>query len=223
MGKWMVMLMMSTSLSVFSQGTYDTIPNRPDYYRVRVEKFRKEVTPSGKTVFVGDETIERGNWRKLLKDSTVLNRGIAGDKTFGVMQRLDEIIKHKPARVFLTIGINDLAANTPNEVIIENIFAIVGKVRTASSKTVIYVQGIMPVNPTLKSFPKDYSRQENIIEINKQLSKYSEALKYNYLDMYTHFIDRNSLLDARFTPDGLHLNANGYVHWVEFLKKGKYL
>ncbi len=223
MGKWMVILMMGMSVSVFSQHSYDTIPNNPDHYRVQVEKFKKQVTHGGKTMFLGDDLTEGGNWRKLLKDSTILNRGIAGDKTFGILQRLDEIIKHKPSRLFLMIGMNDLASNTPNAVIIENIFAIVGRVRTASSKTVIYVQGILPVNPSMKSFPKDYSRQENIREINRQLAKYSEALKYTFLDVPASFVDKKDVLDERFATDGLHLNAAGYVHWVEFLKTGKYL
>lgn len=218
-----VFILVFAVVEVFPQRPYDTIPNNPEHYRQRVETFRKETVANGKVIFLGENLTEGGNWRKLLKDSTVLNRGISGDKTFGVMQRLDEVVKHRPSRLFLMIGSNDLAANTPNEVIIENIFAIVAKVRTGSPKTVVYVQSIMPVNPTLKDFPKTYSHQENILEINKQLMKYSEALKYTFLDLQSAFIDKNNHLDSRFTINGLHLNAAGYVHWVEFLKKGKYL
>lgn len=210
-------------MEAFPQGSYDTIPDNPEHYRQRVEHFKKEPVGSGKIVFMGENFTEGGNWRRLLKDSSVLNRGISGDKTYGVLQRLDEVIKHKPSRLFLLIGSNDLASNTPNGVIIENIFSIVGKVRTASPKTLIYVQGILPVNPTVKGFPKTYGREQDILEINKQLSKYSDVLKYTYLDLHGALSDGKGLLDQRFTTNGLYLNAAGYVHWVEFLKKGKYL
>lgn len=223
MRSWIAFLLVFLSYDAFTQRPYDTIPNNPEHYLQRVEKFRKETVASGKVIFLGESLTEGGNWRKLLKDSTILNRGITGDKTFGVIRRLDEVIKHKPSRLFLMIGINDLSANTPNELIIENIFAIVGKIRTASPKTAIYVESILPVNPTIRDFPKLYSRQEDILEINKQLMKYSEALKYTFLDLHASFVDNTNNLDSRFTIDGLHLNAAGYVHWVEFLKKGKYL
>jgi lysophospholipase L1-like esterase len=223
MRSWIAFLLFFASVEAFSQRSYDTIPNNPEHYRQRVEKFKKEAAVNGRVMFLGENLTEAGNWRKLLKDSTVLNRGISGDNTFGVLRRLDEAIKHKPSRLFLMIGINDLSANTPNEVIIENVFAIVGRIRTGSPRTMVYVQSILPVNPAIKDFPKNYSQQENILEINKQLMKYSEALKYTFLDLHGAFIDKNSRLDTRFTMNGLHLNAAGYVHWVEFLKKEKYL
>lgn len=219
----MVILLAGVSLNAFSQSSYDTIPNLPEYYRQRLEKFKKETVASGKIMFVGNSITEGGNWRRLLKDSTVINRGISGDNTFGVLQRLDEITKRKPAKLFLMIGINDLSKNIQNNVIIENIFMIVGKIRTASPKTRIFVQSLLPVNPSVKNFPTNFSKQENILEINKQLEKYSEALKFTFLGVHGALLDKNNLLDVRFTNDGLHLNAAGYVHWVDFLKKGKFL
>ena len=70
---------------------YDTIPNVPDHYKVRLAKFRTEPVVLDKIMFVGNSITEGGNWRRLLKDSTVINRGISGDNTFGLLNRLDEI------------------------------------------------------------------------------------------------------------------------------------
>lgn len=223
MKKLLVLVGMVAGLNAFSQVSYDTIPNLPEHYTQRLEKFKKEPIATGKVLFLGNSITEGGNWRHLLKDSTVINRGISGDNTFGVLHRLDEIMKRKPSKIFLLIGVNDLSKNISNDVIIENIFAIVSRIRTSSPSTKLFVHSLLPVNPSIKNFPSRFAKQENILEINGQLKKYSEVLKYSYVDIHSYFLDKKNLLDEQFTPDGLHLNANGYVRWAEYLKKGKYL
>ena len=201
----------------------DTLPNLPDHYAARLSKFRAEAASTGKVLFLGNSITEEGSWRKLLKDSSVVNRGISGDNTFGVRARLDEVVRFKPSKLFLMIGVNDLSKNISNEGIIENIFSIVNQIRSASAKTKVYVQSILPVNPSVKGFKPQFSKQENILEINKQLAKYQEALHYTFVDLHSQFLDQKNLLDPQFTSDGLHLNLSGYQHWVSYLKKNKYL
>lgn len=223
MKKLIFVIWVGVMTNAHAQATYDTIPNVPDHYVKRLSQFRGEKNSTGKIMFLGNSITEGGNWRKLLKDSSVVNRGISGDNTFGVLQRLDEVVRHKPSKLFLLIGVNDLSKNIPNAVVIENIFAIVSKIRAGSPKTVIYVQSILPVNPAVKGFMTRFSKQDDILEINKQLAKYQEALKYIFVDIHDQFLDQKKMLDARFTGDGLHLNPAGYVHWVQYLKKKKYL
>ena len=211
------------SLNANAQISYDTVPNLPAHYAARFEKFKKEPIVTGKVLFLGDNITEGGNWRKLLKDSTAINRGISGDNTFGVLHRLEETTKRKPSKIFLLIGVNDLSKNSPNEVIIENIFAIVGKIRGASPKTRIFLQSLLPLNPGVKDFPANLAKQENILEINGQLKKYGDIFKFTYIDIHSLFLDKQNALDARFTYDGLHLNAAGYLRWVSYLKKSAYL
>jgi len=47
--------------------------------------------------------------RKDTLHKKVLNSGIEGDITSGVLARLDEVIRHQPAKLFICIGTNDLA------------------------------------------------------------------------------------------------------------------
>ncbi len=77
------------------------------------------------------------------------------------------------------------------------------------------------VNPKVKNFPKQFAKQNSIVQINGQLEKYSKALKYTFVDIFTHFRDQHDSLNERYTYDGLHLNLSGYEHWVAFLKKSK--
>jgi lysophospholipase L1-like esterase len=178
---------------------------------------------TGLTIFLGNSITEGGNWGALLQDTLVLNRGISGDNTFGVLARLDEVTRHKPAKVFLLIGVNDMSKNIPPHVIIQNIFSIVGRIRAASSGTEIFVQSILPVNPTHKKFPARFDKQADIETINTQLRRYPGALHYTFVDIHHEFLDSAMRLDLQFTTDGLHLNEAGYSRWAGFLKKQKWL
>jgi lysophospholipase L1-like esterase len=204
--------------------TYDTLPNLPEHYTKRYELFKKEPVAKGRIIMVGNSITEGGNWKVLLKDTTVINRGISGDVTFGVLNRLKEITDRKPSKLFLLIGVNDLSRNTPDEVIIENIFMIVGKIHSQSPTTAIYVQSILPTNESFKNLYKAFlGKTEHITTINGQLKKYTEKLKYTYVDLYSQFLDADGRMESKYTGDGLHLNATGYDHWIEILKKEKYL
>ena len=80
-----------------------------DFYYKKLSEF--EVSPIGfnKIVFLGN-SITQGLLRhtdKLLGNN-IVNRGISGDHTDGVLARLEEIIHYKPKAVFLLIGVNDL-------------------------------------------------------------------------------------------------------------------
>ncbi|CAN5312140.1 SGNH/GDSL hydrolase family protein [soil metagenome] len=212
-----------TLVAAFPQVKYDTVPNQPEHYALRLAKFKSEKVVTGKILFAGNSITEGGNWRKLLKDSTVINRGISGDNSFGLLQRLDEIVRHKPSSIFLLIGINDLSKNIPNDRIIENIFFVVSKIHAASPKTKVFVQSLLPVNPSAPGFLKQFAMQESILEINAQLKKYSDILKFIFIDIHQQFLTKGDVLDMRYTKDGLHLNSAGYVHWVGYLKKSGYL
>jgi len=210
--------------SAFAQKTYDTLPNLPEHYVQRYELFKKEPIDKGRIIFVGNSITEGANWKALLKDTTVINRGISGDVTFGVIHRLKEITDRKPSKVFLLIGINDLSRNTPDEVILENIFMIVTKIKSGSGKTAIYVQSILPTNETFKNLNKNFiGKGDHVRTINEQLKKYARKLKYTYVDLHSEFLDTEGRMDAKFTSDGLHLIPAGYNRWIEILKKEKYL
>ncbi|MBL7873871.1 MAG: sialate O-acetylesterase [Cyclobacteriaceae bacterium] len=224
MKTFLIFLGILISVSAYAQKRpYDTIPNMPEHYWVRMENFKRESLLPGKIVFVGNSITEGGNWKKLLKDSTIINRGISGDNTFGLLARANEIIKLKPSKLFVLIGTNDLSKNIPDEAIIENIFNFISKVKSASPGTKIFVHSILPVNETVEKFPRQFNNGSHILIINDQLSRYAERMRYTYVDLYGKFLDKQGRLDPVLTFDGLHLNGAGYQRWVEVLKTLKYL
>ncbi len=221
----LVLLLILLADPTFAQKRpYDTIPNMPEHYWVRMEKFKNEAAVPGKVVFVGNSITEGGQWKKLLKDSTIINRGISGDNTFGLLARVSEIIKLKPSKLFILIGTNDLSRNIPDEAIIENIFTFLSKIKGGSPNTKIFVQSILPINETIKIFPQQFKDNgSHILIINDQLSRYADRMRYTYIDLYNKFLDEQGKMKTTYTTDGLHLNEAGYQRWVEVLKTLKYL
>jgi len=69
-----------------------------------------------------------GNWKKVTGDSTVINRDIGGDNTYGVLKRLKDITDRQPSKVFLLIGINDIGKDIPDAVIAANDLRIVKEI-----------------------------------------------------------------------------------------------
>ena len=210
---------------IFAQvKTYDTLPNLPDHYTNRCKLFESEPIVKGKIIMVGNSITEGGNWKTLLQDSAVINRGISGDVTFGVLNRIRDIADRQPSKLFLLIGVNDLSRNTPDDLIIENILMIITRIRVSSPNTEIYLQSILPTNDNFKNLFKAFiGKGAHIRKINEELKKYGSVLKYTYVDLYSNFQDADGNMDARYSSDGLHLNQAGYSHWVEVLKNGKYL
>src|SRR5262249_1762037 len=86
------------------------IENR--YYRARSDLFR-QFAGDADAVMLGDSNTEWVDWHELFPGVQFLNRGIAGDTSAGVLNRLDEVIGRHPKVVFLMIGINDLQARLP--------------------------------------------------------------------------------------------------------------
>jgi len=206
-----------------AQQSWDTIPVLPDHYREKLEVFKKEKETTGKVLFLGNSITEGGDFKKLVGDTTIINRGIGGDITFGILNRLDEVTRFKPSKIFVLIGINDLSKHIPENIILQNMFAIVNLIHAQSPKTVVFVQSILPVNPTVKDFPKGYDVNESVTLINAQLSNMQKRVKYTFIDLHRSFTDVEGLMDIKYTSDGLHLNPAGYQRWIKILKEAKHL
>jgi lysophospholipase L1-like esterase len=174
-------------------------------------------------IFLGNSITQGGDWAKLTGDSTVINRGIGADITFGLRARLADVTKRKPSKLFVLIGINDISKDIPDAVIAAQYRALIDSVKSQSPQTRIYVQSILPLNPTVKNFPQHYDKQARVVAVNRLLREMARATGTTYIDLWPIFVDRQNRLDASLTGDGLHLNQQGYERWVRFLVRRGYL
>jgi lysophospholipase L1-like esterase len=206
-----------------NQRLYDTVTTMPELRASRITKFEAEPVVTGRVIFFGNSITQGGDWAKLTGDSTVVNRGIGADITFGLRARLADVTKRKPSKLFVLIGINDISKDIPDAVIAAQYRALIDSVKSQSPATRIFVQSILPLNPTVKNFPQHYDKQERVVAVNRLLRRMARETGATYVDLWPIFVDRQNRLDASLTGDGLHLNAAGYERWVRYLKRAGYL
>jgi len=228
-----ILLCVAVSLAVFpaisaaqlptNQRLYDTTTSMPEVRSSRLAKFESEPVVTGRIVFFGNSITQGGDWVKLTGDSTIVNRGIGADVTFGLRTRLDDVTRRKPSRLFILIGINDISKDIPDAVIAAEYRMLIDSVRAQSPQTKIFVQSILPLNPTVKNFPQHYDKQPRVVAVNRLLRRMARETQATYIDLWPIFVDRENHLDANLTGDGLHLNQQGYERWVAFLKRKGYL
>ena len=192
--------------------------HRPGSFELKVAHFKSYSNSKKDIVFLGNSITAGTDWMELLQSPRVRNRGISGDITFGVLERLHEVTEGQPEKVFVLIGINDISRNIPDEVILRNYQKIIDRIQAGSPRTKIYFQTLMPTNNTFTKFKNHYNKDEHIIAVNKGLKEIAVKENITLIDLHPHFLDKEGRLNKDYTYDGLHLNASGYKAWAEVLK-----
>lgn len=188
------------------------------FYEQRASLFEILPASSQDILFLGNSITNGCEWSELFQDVRIKNRGISGDITRGVYDRLDPIVKGRPAKIFLLIGINDIARGIPADTIVQNISMILQKIRRESPGTKLYLQSVLPVNDCYGKFKDHTSRGEIAARINEQLRSIAQKTQITYIDLWTHFADPVSgKLHPVYTNDGLHLLGKGYLLWREIV------
>lgn len=168
--------------------------------------------------FLGDSLTDSCEWNELLSNSKIKNRGIMGDSTEGVLNRLNQITQSKPQKIFIMIGINDLLNNIETTKILDNYQKIITTIRTDSPKTKIYIESVLPLNFELDKSKRPINNQ-NISDFNNSLKKLTDNSTIFYIDLFSAFLDSSNQLDKQYTLDGIHLNGSGYLLWKNQISK----
>lgn len=196
-------------------------PDDPPYlslhYRLRKTYFDLVPHTNHSIVFLGDSMTDEGDWSKLFPDSAVENRGIGGDTTLGVLNRLDQVIALQPSQIFLMIGTNDLCFGRSIPNIMKNYRQILNRLHTELPDTKIDIQSVLPFNDTL--FPSRALRtNSNIRQLNMEIKKMAQEYNYPYIDLTPVFSGPSGRLPANYTTDGLHFNDSAYLLWRDQIK-----
>ena len=189
------------------------------YYQHKKSMFESLPNSPGEIIFLGNSITDGCNWTELFSDLRVKNRGISGDVTEGILNRLDEVTESSPAKIFIMIGINDLARNKSKKKILDQCEIIVDQIIADSPETEIYLQSILPVNKKYGRFEKHYSKSDSIVSMNNGLENLAKRKGQIYVDLYSSFIDDENNLKDEFTEDGLHLNGKAYQMWKSLVDK----
>lgn len=191
-------------------------------HEARVSHFNSLKIKDGAIVMLGDSITAGCNWSELFDDSRFVNRGIGGDVTKGIINRINFLKTCKPSAVFLLIGTNNLGQSDDIEIIIKEYKVIIDKITSLVPNSDLYIQSVLPINPDKFLFPRPDYNNKIIQELNS-LIKNLERNKVKYIHLFDHFTDSNGNLDEQYSNDGLHLNGRGYQKWKEILIKNNIL
>lgn len=178
-----------------------------------------ELLPISSTdiVFIGNSITNGGEWSELFSNDKVRNRGISGDKSAGIPERIDYILAGEPQKIFLMIGINDIATDVPIDTIAANIEQTIQIVQNKSKSIRLFLQSVLPVNPDFDMFHK-HMKPDKIKELNNRIIQLAEDYGVTYIDLYSHFVETGTdKMNPAYTNDGLHLMGKGYLHWRDLV------
>jgi len=178
-------------------------------------RLRKLPNTEAEIIFAGDSLIAAGPWSEFY--TPIKNRGIGGETTLGLLDRLDELTESQPRKIFLLIGTNCLAADIPVAVIVGNYRKILERIHKESPRTQVFIISVLPVNQRLPKGP--FQDNATIRELNGQLGGLARQFEgVAYLDVFDALTDTRGDLREDLTTDGLHLNIDGYLILARLLE-----
>lgn len=161
---------------------------------------------------LGDSITDEGEWSELWGE-VVQNRGISGDTTSGVLDRL-YTLNPNTKRVFIMIGVNDIMRGYSEDLVFENYKKIVKFFQEKDIDVVI--QATLYIGESRKQ-----NFNPKIEKLNKNLEEFAKEQSIKFVDLNPILAPQKTLLEE-FTKDDLHLNGEAYKVWIKSLQELKY-
>lgn len=187
---------------------YRALPHGPSY-RNEVRKHQQLYAGNDRLLMLGNSITYQVNWPELLGRNDVAGRGIPGDLTSGMRQRLPNLLGPEVEYVFMMGGINDfLLADLAPEAPFENLKAMARLCRKAGARPVFF--------STLYT-RQHHAANRKVARLNRRLSQWCQKEAIPYLNLNDLLAPEGQLL-GRYTYDGVHLNAEGIGQWEKRLR-----
>lgn len=190
------------------------------YHKTRASVFRSIARGEGPCIMMlGASIVEGGLWSELFPFSHICNRGISGDRTEDILDRIADVKATGPDKIFLQVGRNDMGGK--EEIDVPATWAsyekLIKEIKKECPDADLYVQCVFPVGRQV-----EYCDQFNAAaeQVNKLLEAGVERYGYFYLDIASNLVDDDGYLSPSYTYDGVHLLSDGYFKWATKLLEG---
>ena len=192
---------------------------------VKYMNFRRqnEFARHGQTVFSGNSITEQYPVAEWFGDymaktgQSVYNRGVGGEVSEGLLKQYpDVVLSLEPSTIVLLVGSNDLAMGVKEAEIIKNISEVIRLTKQRLPDSKIILQAVYPVNPSkavkeIRFLPGQKRTNGTIDSLNIALAALAKEWNILWVDTTKKLRDSSGLLKSEYSPDGLHLNAEGYA------------
>ncbi len=151
----------------------------------------------------------------LMVDTAVTKKFITNSK--GQKITILEDLKNKNIdTVYIMLGINELGW-VYSSVFIKDYEELIDKIKAIKPNCEIIVQSIIPVTKTKSDSDKVYNNTR-IAEYNSLIKQMASRKNIKYIDLVPVLADNNGNLPENASPDGVHLNKEYSLKWLECLK-----
>lgn len=192
------------------------------HYNIKVNQFNQEgALPNNAIVMLGDSHSEYGkDWNRFFpNEKKIINRGIIGDDSRGILKRLNQILPYNPSKIFFECGTNDLSHGWTVERTFQSIINVIETIRKTCPRTKLYIQSLLPLNENVGIWKLLKGKEDMIIQLNEKLKRYCIANNLVFIDLYHPLLGINSKeMHPDYCRDGLHLTNKGYEVWANAIR-----
>ena len=141
--------------------------------------------------------------------------GVTYQKT-GDKVDLSQVLQQKKyGKIYIMLGMNELGyGNT--EMYLEQYREVVDQIREWQPGVIIYIMANLHVSEEKNNVETEFNNI-NINDKNAASARLANGIDIFYLDANPLFTDENGFLNAELTFDGVHLYAQHYDVWRQFL------
>ncbi len=193
--------------------------NQDKYYVRRATHFDDLPVYRHDIIMLGNSLTDGAEWNELLRNPRVKNRGIIGDIVQGLYERMEQILKGKPRKIFILSGVNDVSHGVDGDSIARAMEKLIVLIKKRSPRTKIYLQSMLPFNTDVQMWKLLKGREQVVIDGNRAMEKMAKRQGVTWIDLYPLFVDKNGKLREDLTNDGLHLLGPGYLIWRDAIIK----
>ncbi len=202
---WVVVILIVGSIAVcvcdIELNTKNKDITSTPYYSSKIKEFetQNKTLTNVDVCFLGDSLIEEYKVENYYENLNVVNRGIKGDTTLSLKNRLNvSAVQIKPKVIVMLIGRNNL------DTMSDNYDMLLRFLKSEVPQSKVVVLSLIPNSG-------EYStNNEKILENNEKIKKLKKDFSFEYVDVYTPLLDETSKLNSAFTTDGKSLNTSGY-------------
>lgn len=126
----------------------------------------------------------------------------------------DALGQKQYGKIYILLGINELGSDPP-EVFAQRYAEVIKKVQALQPGATIFIQSIL--HTTQQKSSTTNFKNETINKNNEALKMLADGNKVFYIDINPLFDDETGALRSDISGDGVHIKANCYIEWRDYL------